>query len=267
MNDQIVLHQDEDGNYTVDVVGLMYLLKTKALPDGSIVSIIFEDDEEETYYVTTGKRTSFLVHAETSALFEIYPRALEAVYYIDVEIGEMLALNSNQIEIKQQYEQIHYEEALTRMKNGETVYLDFGKTAEIKKMDSSDSLTADMVIEGTWFTSPEIKGKKNPALRNKTSEIDMPSLDSLFDRLETFLEEEEKKERKLKKASKNGEKKDKKKDKKKSAAKGDLEMEDLLDYLLTEEFVKALEADGFDIEIVDLDDLDDLDDFDFEDYI
>ena len=62
-------------------------------------------------------------------------------------------------------------------------------------------------------------------------------------------------------------KKDKKKDKKKSAAKGDLEMEDLLDYLLTEEFVKALEADGFDIEIVDLDDLDDLDDFDFEDYI
>lgn len=44
-------------------------------------------------------------------------------------------------------------------------------------------------------------------------------------------------------------------------------MEDLLDYLLTEEFVKALEADGFDIEIVDLDDLDDLDDFDFEDYI
>lgn len=30
MNDQIVLHQDEDGNYTVDVVGLMYLLKTKS---------------------------------------------------------------------------------------------------------------------------------------------------------------------------------------------------------------------------------------------
>ena len=48
MNDQIVLHQDEDGNYTVDVVGLMYLLKTKALPDGSIVSIIFEDVEDET---------------------------------------------------------------------------------------------------------------------------------------------------------------------------------------------------------------------------
>lgn len=267
MNDQIVLHQDEDGNYTVDIVGLLYLLKTNAIPEGSIVSVIFEDDEEETYYVTAGERTSFLVSAQTDALFEIYPRVLEAVYYIDVEVGEMLALNSTRIEPAQQYEQIHYEEALTRMKNGETVYLDFGKTTEMKKMNSADVLTADMVIEGTWFTSPEIKGKKDPSLRKKAPEIEMPTLDSLFDRLETFLEEEEKKERKLKKrASKEGKDKDKKKDKKKkkTAAKGDLEMEDLLDFLLTEEFVKALEADGFEIEIVDLDDLDDLD---FDEYI
>lgn len=253
MNDQIVLHQDEDGNYTVDVVGLMYLLKTNALPDGSEVYVVFEDESEESYLVSRQGKTSFLLNTETNALFEVYPRSLEATFFIDVEAGAEIALSSKEISQKQHYEQIHYEEALTRIKNGETVYVDHD-FHEMEAINLQKPLNADMIVEGTWFTSQEVKGIKDTPRPTKFA-TQTHSPETLFDRLELFFEEEEAAfgEKKNKKNKKN------KKKKKKKNQNLDNMLDGMMAEFLQQQIIDAILGNDFEIDL--------LDGEDWEDYI
>ncbi len=257
MKDQIVLHQDENGNYLVDIIGLMYLLKTNALPDGTQVLAIFESGEETEYAVISDGETSILCYEGNEHLvFGLDEDSIHAFY--EVTINEPKEKES----ILPRYEQIHYEEALTRMKNGEKVYLDYGDY-DMALVDNQKTFSPEAVLNGIWFTSEAIKGVKKTNFVSETPSNLSP--DTLFDRLEKFLEAEE---MIVPPAPK--EKKKKKKKKKKALSKTEADMEEMLEQMLKkenfglDELLSSLEDYGFELEILDLDDFDPED---FEDYI
>lgn len=261
MKDQIVLHQDEDGNYFVDIIGLMYLLKTNALPDGTQVLAIFESGEETEYAVISDGETSILCYEGMEELvFGLDEDSIHAFY--EVTINEPKEKDS----VLPRYEQIHYEEALTRMKNGEKVYLDYGDY-DMTLVDNQKTFSPEAVLNGIWFTSEAIKGvKKTKSVPERPSNL---SPDTLFDRLEKFLQAEEmivppaSKEKKDKKQKKN-------KKKKKTSSKTEADMEQMLEQMFKkenlglDELLSSLEDYGFELEILDLDDFNPED---FEDYI
>lgn len=259
MKDQITLHQDENGNYLVDIVGLMYLLMTNELFDQSEVRAILESGEELPYLVCVDGESSYLIAQDGhDSLFQLDDETIHAFYEIDMLNDNEPNLSHNRSN-KIDYEQIHYEEALTRMKNGETVYFDY-EDADMEIVNGEHTFSPEVILDALWFTSNGVKGKKPKTLQQAPKNA-LPSVDSIFDRLENFLLEEEVKEKKIKKDKKT--KKKEKKPKKKAPSKTELEMEDLLDYLFSEDALAALSDQGFEIEIVDLDDIDfdDLEDY------
>lgn len=251
MKDEIILHQDPKGNYTVDIVGLMYLLKTKGLPDNSEVVMIDEFDDEKVFFVEELDESSILMAEEDDSLFELDEESVLATFYIDTSAGEVIAEKSVK-QKSEQFDSIHYEEALARISHGETVYLDFGVNYQMKPMNKKDQLSADMMMKGLWFTSDKVKGKKK-------TEKEKPKKD-LKSLLQNFLEthdkevaaanedipfkpsktDEEEMEDFFKQLSKN-----------KNYKKTQKETKDSFEQLFMEELTKLLFLEGLDIEFYD----------------
>lgn len=175
MNDHIILEMDEDGSYIVDIIGLVYLLKKKMIPENSEVLSVLDSGYEVSYTVCEEKGSYFLmadIDEETieeyledddgdwlSDYFEIDEDAMNAIYYVDMASIQEPRTGLFDTETNIHYENVHYEEALTRMKNSETVYLDY-EEYDMQEMNSTDSLTAGMVMDGLWFVSEAKKGMK-----------------------------------------------------------------------------------------------------------
>ena len=180
MNEGIVLSKDKDGNYLVDLVGLLYLLKTEALAEGNLVYMIIDETEEmATYAVESSKNNYYLRHIEEKSLFELTPFALNATYLVDIE--------PTAVPSKAEYSEIHYEEALHRMKNGESVFLDTEGKTSMQKCSKETTLSAEAILKGTWFIATEAnntKTKKKQTTKRKQADL---SPDNLFDRLDSFL--------------------------------------------------------------------------------
>ena len=186
MKDQIILEQDENGNYKVDIIGLMYLLKKDELPENSEVLMEYQDGEQVSYVVCAEESGSFLIADDGyDSLFELDEDSLHAIYYIDTEAGEDVVEKVTARDQKEHLDSIHYEEALMRMEKGEKVYLDYGIEFQMKLMDKHKDLTPAMILEGIWFTSERLRGKKEQSL-NEENEDKLESL------LSQYLAEHEK---------------------------------------------------------------------------
>lgn len=186
MNEGIVLSKDKDGNYLVDLVGLLYLLKTEALAEGNLVYMIIDETEEmATYAVESSKNNYYLRHIEEKSLFELTPFALNATYLVDIE--------PTAVPSKAEYTEIHYEEALHRMKNGESVFLDTEGKASMQKCSKETHLSAEAILKGTWFITTETSKPKAKQKKKKSKTDNYPgiSADTLFDRLDAFLSSQE----------------------------------------------------------------------------
>lgn len=181
MNDHIILEMNEDGGYVVDIIGLVYLLKKKLIPENSEVLSILESGYEVNYVVCEEAGSYFLMVDEAefdeqdfeeddylSAYFEIDEDAMAATYYIDTAIAEDGAGQNFEPLNKVHYQNVHYEEALTRMKNNETVYLDY-EDYDMKEIDSRAPLSPGMVMDGLWFVSEETKGIKHTNTKKETA--------------------------------------------------------------------------------------------------
>lgn len=180
MNDHIILEMDENGGYVVDIIGLVYLLKKKMIPENSEVLSVLKSGYEVSYIVCQEEGSYFLMvdddelYEETidsevflSTYFELDEDVMSATYYVETAVSEDEWNGSFDDKPQIHYQNIHYEEALTRMKNGETVYLDYEKY-DMKEFDGKMALSPGMVMDGLWFVSEETKGlKAKPANAQK----------------------------------------------------------------------------------------------------
>lgn len=212
MNDHIILEMDKNGGYVVDIIGLVYLLKKKMLPENSEVLSVLESGYQFSYTVHQ-EEGSFFLSADfeedeenhdflegdemewISDYFEIDEDAMNATYYVNTAVATEFKPELINTQTDIHYENVHYEEALTRMKNGETVYLDY-EEFDMQKMTVGDALSPAMVMDGLWFISEETKGikKENLSLKESSFEDLMAvSPDRLSLLLINYLEEHERK--------------------------------------------------------------------------
>lgn len=264
MNDHIILEMDEDGCYIVDIIGLVYLLKKKMIPKNSEVLSVLDSGYEVSYTVCEEKGSYFLmadIDEETieeyledddgdwlSDYFEIDEDAMNAIYYVDMASVQEPRTGLLDTETNIHYENVHYEEALTRMKNSETVYLDY-EDYDMQEMDSSDSLTPGMVMDGLWFVSESTKGMKN--FRPEQTKTEEPKFiqskedhDELSLLLKRYFEEHDRKVLQSPKP----------KTKPKTVSKEIISEEDFLDSLLGMGLMHFLLGDDFDGDNINLDD-------------
>ena len=226
MDGEILIEKNEDGVLRTDISGLMYMLKNKRISSDTVVVAVMGESLEEGDYISTyivkesvtGANTLVCLMDEdeldidtsdfpfdTDSPFDSGDFLEEtigfSIEYDEESFGESMFLELDELMMdctyfiyptkptSKHYDIIHYEEALHRLRNGESVYIDYGKEEAFRKIDSSELLTPDMVIEGIWATSPDVKGLKEES-KKKNIDPFSNTHETLGERLEEFLKKD-----------------------------------------------------------------------------
>lgn len=155
----ILLYNDEDMDNTVAHMNQLpgVSVAQLSMPEDVQAMIDELDDEEETPYLE-------LDDMMMAARYLVYPKGL---------------IDKAQLFNKESYAIIHYEEALHRLKNGESVFVDYNNEDTFKRVAPNSQLTPEMILKGVWAISETSEAKDVAS--------DKYSLNDLNERLEAFL--------------------------------------------------------------------------------
>lgn len=151
---ELFLNQDSEGNFLIDLAGLLYLVRENCIEEGTPVYMIEKSGMVTEYCLEREKladgRKGFalLLMEELGHPFylEFDAYALDATYFV---LAEHVELAGQPKESEETFVSIDFREALALMDQGDTVYLKEDDILSAKTAE--DSLMSDQLLYGTWL--------------------------------------------------------------------------------------------------------------------
>lgn len=179
----IKLGYDKDGNFLVDLAGLIYLIQENCIAEGACIYMTESSGSISEYMLvrdtdingsSSDKFSLVLIDSEPDTIYmEVDGYAFSAKYLI---LSEDVTLEDSKNHTPAIFRKIHYEEALARMKKEETVYLQEKKDVYTPKQ-SKDLMSPETIVDGDWFLKEELLPVSN---ENTESEKELSKTDALL---------------------------------------------------------------------------------------